>query len=187
MIIGPWDDAFALSPTGLEDSRATVDIAIRPTDNNIRLDGAVIIYFNTVGISLNIELSPNRLIMFNAKIAFADALEFDLVVTTIGSFDGTSSKDLDFTCEVEMHQEIFQHIINEAQRHFQAMFGSAKASNVDKENVLDVLEAALTENYRALRIGLTKQRLLRIKSLPMSSKLLKVGEDYRVGEKLQRG
>lgn len=143
-------DPFALGPlsvTSLTDNLkgASVDIAIGPTDNHIKLDGAVIICSITAGISVDIELSPNPLMSFIAKIAFAESLEFDMKATMDGSFNGTGSGDLDFSLEVEMHQEILQHIIQQAQAHFTAMFDAAQSSDQAKEKDLDALEAQFTQ------------------------------------------
>lgn len=135
----PWD----LFPLPVS---TTVDIAIGPTDNHSKLDGAVIICFITVGISVDIEFSPNPSMSLVAKVAFAEAVEFDLTAKTAGSFDGNGSSQRDFSLEVEMHQEILQHIIKEAQAHFSAMSDAAQANNADKKKDLDALAATKLQN-----------------------------------------
>lgn len=72
IMLGGDIEPFVLGPlsiTGLKDPRATVDIGIGPTDSHIKRDGAVIVYFITAGISVDIELSPNPSIRFITKIA----------------------------------------------------------------------------------------------------------------------
>ncbi|RPB06934.1 hypothetical protein P167DRAFT_579834 [Morchella conica CCBAS932] len=117
--------------------------ALGPVDNNIKLDGTIDLYALAIDISANVEVSPQPSFNFVAKIAFAEALEFDLIANISSELaEGGGTKGLDFDLTAEMHKEIIAHIVNTAQDHFIAADTAARNSYAEKEKVLDAKEAS---------------------------------------------
>lgn len=110
-----------LAISGALGERPSTIIELGLEKQQILIDGQVKLFAIEAAIHAELNIMPVPSMVFVMRLAFADALEFELSAKAIGATDIKSLKNMDFQIHVVLEQHIIAYITAQAQAHFKAI------------------------------------------------------------------
>ncbi|KIK65994.1 hypothetical protein GYMLUDRAFT_954339 [Collybiopsis luxurians FD-317 M1] len=140
-------DNFTLGPLvvrGVNQPRATVDIALERARQHILIDGMVTFFEESCAVSIQVDVLPNPQFSFYTALKFTDLLVFTLEARLVGALTFGEIDQADFEFYASLEQLILEYVRQQIEIQFDAARTAADAGFKAAER--DLKEAEDTVN-----------------------------------------